>query len=58
VLGYVTWAKKPALKDKDITLNTMFQRNYKPQKGLVFVFVYFDNQCSARACDAFTKWND
>ena len=42
----MTWAKEPALKDKGITLNTMFQRNYKPQKGLVFVFVYFDGQFS------------
>jgi len=46
VLGYVTWAKEPALKDKGITLNTMFQRNYRPQKGLVLVFVYFDGQFS------------
>ena len=42
----MTWAKEPALKDKGIALNTMFQRNYKPQKGLVFVFVYFDGQFS------------
>jgi len=37
----MTWAKEPALKDKGITL-----KNYKPQKGLVFVFVYFDGQFS------------
>ena len=46
MLGNMTWAKEPALKDKGIALNTMFQRNYKPQKGLVFVFVYFDGQFS------------
>ena len=33
----------------------MFQRNYKPQKGLVFVFVYFNNQCSARRLQRFYK---
>jgi len=42
----MTWAKEPALKDNAIALNTMFQRNYRPQKGLVLVFVYFDGQFS------------